>query len=768
MDTKIAALSGILVMILAGSGLLVLLDNPADDSDNDIDKEEITEPVVVLNQPPVVMFSEQSKMWDGTNISINGFAMDELIGSSTVTIRFIDSFTAIEPFEPISTTIDASGSWSLEIPLSEPGQWVAEVFVTDFEGLNSASSFENVTIVAPVENDVVISFQWDEPADESSNGTLNGVLIHRFTETCAVEYRPKYQSPTLDVIGVVTTETGEFTMTFDTDNVNTNGTIYATCGLFSTSSDMVMVNLPVPPEPVGDNDLDGILDDVDQCNGTPQGEPVYQSGCSDSELDDDMDNVYNDQDLCPDTPSGELVDSNGCALSQKDTDGDGVSNSDDNCPNTPNGESVDSFGCSDSQKDTDNDGVSDDVDQCPNTPSGDIVGADGCTLPDWAPEDSWLCLNGQGDWVKDLNGEGNSYTANTRGAGQSGGGGGSGPWFQCDVSVTITNSEMQINSNAIPNHNWLSAFAANANEQNMDWTIPLNPVEDTSGGHNSANCPAANGAYECAPDRGAVAVAVNGVPIFGPEEGPGGDAVALEYLYFDEDRQPIDLGYCGAHNGPGGVHYHYDAMCQFWDDPNGETIVNYDYTDLDSTTHSPIIGWAFDGYPIYGMYGWDENGQVIPLKSSYEVERTSEGGDQGYNGIDDWNYVNGMGELDQCNGRFATTPEYPEGTYYYVSTPLSGSSKTVVDTDGNTVSMIGFPYFLLCYHGVADMSNANSGGGGGGGGPRDFQAMVLYEHMPELLEDTRELNFDFKKLIWNSSYLWLAIIGLVLFFHRRK
>ena len=62
MDTKIAVLSGILVMILAGSGLLVLLDNPVDDSDNDIDKEEITEPVVVVNQPPVVMFSEQSKM----------------------------------------------------------------------------------------------------------------------------------------------------------------------------------------------------------------------------------------------------------------------------------------------------------------------------------------------------------------------------------------------------------------------------------------------------------------------------------------------------------------------------------------------------------------------------------------------------------------------------------------------------------------------------------------------------------------------------------
>ena len=973
MDTKIAALSGILVMILVGGGLLVVIDNPTDESNNDTDKGEITEPVVAVNQPPMVMFLQQSKVWDGENISINGFAIDEIVESSIVSVRFIDSFTAIEPFEPISTSVNTAGVWSMEIPLSEPGQWVAEVFVTDLEGLDSQSVYQNVSIVAPLEKDVVISFQWDEPIEGTSDGTLNGVLIHRFTETCAIEYRPKYQSPTLDVIGVVTTQTGEFTMTFDTDNINTNGTIYATCGLFSTSSDMVMVNLPVPPEPAGDSDLDGILDDVDQCNDTPQGEPVYQSGCSDSELDDDMDNVYNDKDQCPDTPSGELVDSNGCALSQKDTDGDGVSNADDNCPNTPSGESVDQDGCSNSQRDSDNDGIFNNVDQCPNTPQGESVDEFGCsdsqkeeptptrpkilalhgggetasglqfqqgmqdlmdalpgfdfvfgstpesgnvwikdppggkgeptTDPDWADlsisyldqmvidngpfygilgysqgaamvpvylantantfdkalmyngylpttheglidtidavapfsisamifsgenddnfknlapalankftnsldvhsptadhhlpyqsdstfdtivdfildglqpfekEDSWLCQDGQGDWVKDLNGEGNSYTANTRGAGQSGGGGGSGPWFQCDVSVTMTNSEMQINSNAIPNHNWLSAFAANADEQDMDWTIPLNPVEDTSGGHNSANCPAANGAYECAPDRGAVAVAVNGVPIFGPEEGPGGDAVALEYLYFNEDRQPIDLGYCGAHNGPAGVHYHYDAMCQFWDDPNGETIVNYDYTDLDSTTHSPIIGWAFDGYPIYAMYGWDENGQVIPLKSSYEVERTSEGGDQGYNGIDDWNYVNGMGDLDQCNGRFAATPEYPEGTYYYVSTPISGSSKTVVNTDGDTVPMIGFPYFLLCYHGVADMSNANSGGGGGGGGgggPPGGQAMVLYEHMPELLEETRDLNFDFKKLLWNSSYLWLAIIGLVLFFHKRK
>ena len=80
-DTKIAALSGILVMILVGGGLLVVIDNSTDEDNNDSDNEVVTEPVVAVNQPPVVMFSEQSKVWDGTNISINGFATDELIGS---------------------------------------------------------------------------------------------------------------------------------------------------------------------------------------------------------------------------------------------------------------------------------------------------------------------------------------------------------------------------------------------------------------------------------------------------------------------------------------------------------------------------------------------------------------------------------------------------------------------------------------------------------------------------------------------------------------
>ena len=73
----------------------------------------------------------------------------------------------------------------------------------------------------------------------------------------------------------------------------------------------------------------------------------------------------------------------------------------------------------------------------------------------------------------------------------------------------------------------------------MEWHIPLNPVNDTSGGHDTTNCPASTGRWECAPDRGAVAVSVNGVPIYGVEEGPGGDAIALHFDYFVEEHPPL-------------------------------------------------------------------------------------------------------------------------------------------------------------------------------------------------------------------------------------
>jgi hypothetical protein len=96
--------------------------------------------------------------------------------------------------------------------------------------------------------------------------------------------------------------------------------------------------------------------------------------------DTDKDGVMDDVDACPDTPEGESVDENGCSDSQMDTDGDGLMDSDDVCAETPEGESVDEDGCSDSQKDTDGDGVMDDVDACADTPEGESVDGNGCLV----------------------------------------------------------------------------------------------------------------------------------------------------------------------------------------------------------------------------------------------------------------------------------------------------------------------------------------------------------------------------------------------------
>jgi YHYH protein len=88
-----------------------------------------------------------------------------------------------------------------------------------------------------------------------------------------------------------------------------------------------------------------------------------------------------------------------------------------------------------------------------------------------------------------------------------------------------------------------------------------------------------------------------------------------------------------------------------------------------------MIGYAADGFPIYGQYGYsnpEQKSRVKKLKSSYRVKSgTRPSGPGGrYDGkfTKDWAFVSGAGDLDQCNGQFAVTPEYPNGTYHYVLT----------------------------------------------------------------------------------------------------
>lgn len=109
--------------------------------------------------------------------------------------------------------------------------------------------------------------------------------------------------------------------------------------------------------------------------------------------------------------------------------------------------------------------------------------------------------------------------------------------------------------------------------------------------------------------------------------------------------------------------------------------------------HSKIVGVCFDGYPIYGPYGYtdplDNTSNVIAMESSYILNATEFSGrpysythvfnytDKGAQKqvtigggayLDDFSYVNEHGTLDQYNGRYCVTPEYPNGTYAYFTT----------------------------------------------------------------------------------------------------
>ena len=133
-------------------------------------------------------------------------------------------------------------------------------------------------------------------------------------------------------------------------------------------------------------------------------------------------------------------------------------------------------------------------------------------------------------------------------------------------------------------------------------------------------------------------------------------------------------------------------------------------TELNPTAHSPIIGWAYDGHPIYGPYGYVDPENAAPynsyklIVSSYRVKTSRSALLSGLSDplgtyIEDYEYVQGLGDLDEYNGRFCVTPEYPNGTYAYFAT-IKGSAGEPA-----------FPYFVgPNFYGDADSVNWNGNG----------------------------------------------------------
>jgi hypothetical protein len=208
------------------------------------------------------------------------------------------------------------------------------------------------------------------------------------------------------------------------------------------------------------------------------------------------------------------------------------------------------------------------------------------------------------------------------------------------------------------------------------------------------------------------------------------------------ESRTFDAAYAHQQNR-GTYHYHVE--------PIALRYLLGDHVDFDSTgktyhesksapiKHSPILGWLQDGYPLYGPYGYSNptnpasgirrmisgyalrdgkngtdslaaNGRsTLPAwevrehqLSSAQLADSQTGPD--VNGtfplghfLEDYAYLGDCGkvrghdfDLDELNGRWCVTPEFPNGTYAYFTT---------IDADGNPI----YPYTMgRHYHGIPE------------------------------------------------------------------
>lgn len=161
----------------------------------------------------------------------------------------------------------------------------------------------------------------------------------------------------------------------------------------------------------------------------------------------------------------------------------------------------------------------------------------------------------------------------------------------------------------------------------------------------------------------------------GPGGGGGGggawnyDALAIGFL-------PLSLDDNHAHVQPTGKYHYHGVPTGLLESLSQHTHDDHAHAHADTMIQ---IGWAFDGFPIYGPLGYadptDPTSDLVQLKPSYQLRSGTrpeppQGPGGAYNGLfgNDWEYVEGVGDLDEANGRFGVTSEFPDGTYYYVVT----------------------------------------------------------------------------------------------------
>ena len=252
---------------------------------------------------------------------------------------------------------------------------------------------------------------------------------------------------------------------------------------------------------------------------------------------------------------------------------------------------------------------------------------------------------------------------------------------------------------------YLDGNPSQASDNGHIFKIPLNPVENT-------------GTLTSTP-FGSIGVFINGVPMYdykdgvsysfsnsaeagGPLGGTGDgvwnrDAIQAENAGFDCAKGHPSPIFSGP-PGPGGTltggtyHHHQNPTAFNLDLVELSNVCDLYLADglytINTSNHSPLIGYAFDGFPVYGAYGYDNTngtGGIVRIESSYQIRNISvrthyaDGTDVTDGPAisstypighyrEDYEYIASSGHLDEHNGRFCVTPEYPNGIYCYFAT----------------------------------------------------------------------------------------------------
>jgi hypothetical protein len=272
--------------------------------------------------------------------------------------------------------------------------------------------------------------------------------------------------------------------------------------------------------------------------------------------------------------------------------------------------------------------------------------------------------------------------------------GGSYSTLHPELSASCGASTVTVQSNGIPTYQYVAMTPNGLQAKNYNFTFPLSPEAAAS----------ATPVWLL----GNIGVAVNGIPIYGPNEAAAPD-------YYGDPIAAAILDQCGSHSGFQGSFHNHTLQVKCLLQSAVSSSQPWNNPDPSPSDPSPIVGYAFDGFPIYGPYECTDAGcsAVQEMLSSWDNTGYESGSvgctssaacTSGYctevmiNGTrttacapatcvwsnNAYTAKAGSQYLDQCNGHVG-----PNGDYHYHTTPA-------------------FPYILGCYRGTP----TNNGGTG--------------------------------------------------------